>query len=88
MLHGCVRKFDVTGTVENFLGSERGLSVSFITLYCCSVLLSGAAFLDGSILEIWKMSNSGVCVFHSFSQCSHNHIDPLCMINRTPTIQD
>lgn len=34
-----------------------------ITIYC-SVLLSGAAFLDGSILEIWKMNNSGVSVFH------------------------
>jgi hypothetical protein len=33
------------------------------TMYC-SVLLSGAAFLDGSILEIWKMNNSGVSVFH------------------------
>lgn len=24
-----------------------------------SVLLSGAAFLDGSILELWNMNNSG-----------------------------
>lgn len=31
------------------------------TLYC-SVLLTGAAFLDGSILEIWKMNNSGVSI--------------------------
>ncbi|KAG2588029.1 chaperone protein dnaJ 72-like [Panicum virgatum] len=30
-----------------------------INLGFASVLLSGAAFLDGSILEIWKMSNSG-----------------------------
>jgi len=30
-----------------------------INLGFASVLLSGAAFLDGSILEIWKMNNSG-----------------------------
>ena len=27
MLHACVRTFDVTGTVENFLGTKQGLSV-------------------------------------------------------------
>ena len=26
MLHACVQKFDVTGTVENFLGTKQGLS--------------------------------------------------------------
>uniref|UniRef100_A0A0E0MUM7 J domain-containing protein n=1 Tax=Oryza rufipogon TaxID=4529 RepID=A0A0E0MUM7_ORYRU len=30
-----------------------------INLGFASVLLTGAAFLDGSILEIWKMNNSG-----------------------------
>ncbi|XP_062208640.1 chaperone protein dnaJ 72 [Phragmites australis] len=30
-----------------------------INLGFASVLLSGAAFLDGSILDIWKMNNSG-----------------------------
>ncbi|XP_040383878.1 chaperone protein dnaJ 72 isoform X1 [Oryza brachyantha] len=30
-----------------------------LNLSCWSVLLTGAAFLDGSILEIWKMNNSG-----------------------------
>ena len=27
MLYACVQKFDVTGTVENFLGTKRGLTV-------------------------------------------------------------
>ncbi|BAD81150.1 DnaJ protein -like [Oryza sativa Japonica Group] len=31
-----------------------------INLGFASVLLTGAAFLDGSILEIWKMNNSGL----------------------------
>ncbi|XP_066311767.1 chaperone protein dnaJ 72 isoform X2 [Miscanthus floridulus] len=36
-----------------------------INLGFASVLLSGVAFLDGSILEIWKMNNSGVlCSLH------------------------
>ena len=25
MLHACVQKFDVTGRVENFLGTQQGL---------------------------------------------------------------
>jgi hypothetical protein len=40
------------------------VSSSSVTTQYCSVLLSGAAFLDGSILEIWKMNNSGVSTFH------------------------
>ena len=27
MLHACVQKFDVTDTVENFLGTKRGLNL-------------------------------------------------------------
>ena len=27
MRHACVRRFDVTDTVENFLGTKQGLSV-------------------------------------------------------------
>ena len=26
MLYACVQKFDVTGTVENFLGTKQGLT--------------------------------------------------------------
>ena len=26
MLHACVKKFDATGTVDNFLGTKQGLS--------------------------------------------------------------
>ena len=26
MLHACIQRFDVTGTVENVLGTKRGLS--------------------------------------------------------------
>jgi hypothetical protein len=40
------------------------VSINSFTTQYCSVLLSGAAFLDGSILEIWKMNNSGVSTFH------------------------
>ena len=29
MFYACVQKFDVTGTVENFLESERGLTEKF-----------------------------------------------------------
>jgi hypothetical protein len=35
----------------------------WISMYC-SVLLSGATFLDWTILEIWKMNNTGVSVFN------------------------
>ena len=30
MFHACVQRFDVMGTVENFLGTKQGLSVKCV----------------------------------------------------------
>ena len=33
MLHVCVKKFDVTGAVENFLGTKQGLNHLFLWIH-------------------------------------------------------
>ena len=33
MLHACVRRFDVTSTVQNFLGTKQGLGCMLLSLH-------------------------------------------------------
>ena len=56
MLHACVRKFDVTVTVANFLGSERGL-IFFLFPFFLSLLPSPSTSPAG--VQTWTPPPGG-----------------------------
>ena len=58
MLHACVRTFDVTGTVENFLGTKHGLNM--------------AGSLNQAISEIEFAQIHGDCVIWIFDSISQS----------------
>ena len=35
MFHACVQRFDLTGTVQNFLGTKQGLNALEMSYYIC-----------------------------------------------------
>ena len=74
MLYSCVRKFDVTGTAQTFLGTKRSLSaisVSVAALFCLTLLIfetivSFKIFYCGQKIVRWD-TNAGIFGMHLHS---------------------
>ena len=71
MLHACIRRFDVTGTVEIFLGTKHPL-ITKDKLYFCNLHLTMVCVLSSrSALLLQLMSDCDMCCYSELAANQH-----------------